>query len=303
VFSLDSVDIAILKVLEENCRASYQEMSRKFGMSANAVKKRVKKLVETGIIHGFVVYLSPAMADVEVFFTVVEIEQTKKQENVLDLIIEDSHVFSAGSLSDGTCLAFAEYEGSENEEKLRQMLQEIDGIKIVEIHKLLLNMGKKVEFKPLHLRVLRCLLEDPRMPATEVASITGLTPRRVRKIIGQLVEGQGVSFATRINLNAGPGVVYYVQLICDETEATHDDVDSWLEKEFSGHYFGSYISVSTPMMLSLFVIDHLREAELFTSRISQGSMIKSVKTIFPFPTRKDITLQRVKLEELLIANE
>ena len=103
---------------------------------------------------------------------------------------------------------------------------------------------------------------------------------------------------TRLNLNAGPGVIYYAQIHWDETKS-HHDVEKWLEKEFPGQYFDSHISASAPMMLSLFVIDHLREAETMSRSISKGPLIRSVKTIFPFPTKKNIRLQRLRLEELL----
>jgi DNA-binding Lrp family transcriptional regulator len=299
VFSLDSVDIGILRALGENCRASYQEMGRNLGMTANAVKKRVNKLVESGTIHSFVAYLSLAMADVEAYLAIVNTEGLKSEEKVLNAIVEDPHVFSTGRLSDGTCIVFAEYKGSANEAQFEHFLQEIDDITGVEIHKLRSPRGKKVHFKPLHLRVLRCLIEDPRMPATEVANRTGLTPRRVRSIITELVEGGGLNFVARLNLNAGPGVIYYAQIIWNESKATHTEMEYWLDKEFAGQYFDSHISASAPMMLSLFVVNHLRDAELLSRKISQGPMIESVKTIFPFPTKKNVRLQRVKLEELL----
>ena len=296
---MDSIDIGILRALGENCRVSYQEMSRTLGMTANAVKKRVNKLVESGTIHSFVVYLSLAMADVEVYLAIVTTEGMKREENVLKIIVEDPHVFSAGRLSDGTCIVFAEYEGSENEIKFEHFLQDIEGVTRVDIHKLRSPRGMKVEFKPLQLRVLNCLIENPRMPATEVADKTGLTPRRVRRTINQLIEGGGLNFVARLNLNAGPGVIYYAQIVWDESKVTHTELEYWLDKEFAGQYFDSHISASSSMMLSLFVVEHLREAEPLSRKISQGSMIKSVKTIFPFPTKKNVRLQRLKLEELL----
>lgn len=296
---MDSVDIGILRALGENCRASYQEMGRELGMTANAVKKRVKRLVDSGTIHSFVVYLSPAMADLEILLAIVNTEGVRSEERILDVIVENSHVFSTGRLSDGNCIVFAEYEGSDNEIKLEHFLQKIDGVTGIEIHKLLSPRGKKVEFKPLELRVLKCLVEDPRMPATEVADMTGLTPRRVRRIIKQLIEGGGLNFVARLNLNAGPGVIYYAQIIWDESKATHTEMEYWLEKEFVGQYFDSHISASAPMMLSLFVINHLRDAEPLSRRISKTSMIESVKTIFPFPTKKNVRLQRLMLEKML----
>ncbi len=296
---MDSVDIGILRALGQNCRASYQEMGQNLGMTANAVKKRVNRLIDSGTIHSFVVYLSPAMADIEEYLAIIKIEGMKNEERVLNTIVEDPHVISTGSLSDGTCIVYAEYEGFESEREFENFLKAIKGITEVEIHRLISNPGSKVDFKPLEFRVLNWLFQDPRMPATEVAAITGLTPRRVRRIITRLVESGGLQFGTRLNLNTGPGVTYYAQIIWDDSQATHTEIEYWLDKKFPGKYFDSAISATSPMMLSLFVVDQLRQAEILSREICLGSMIKSVRSIFPYPTKKNVRLKRIKLEELL----
>ncbi|MGY5879769.1 MAG: winged helix-turn-helix transcriptional regulator [Candidatus Thorarchaeota archaeon] len=296
---MDSTDIRILRALGENCRTSYQEMGRELGMTANAVKKRVKKLVAEGTIHDFLLYLSPAMAEVEIYLAIVNTEGLKSQERVLNDIVEYPNIYSTGRLSDGTCIVFGEYYSSESQAKFETLLLGIDGIIGVEVHQLQVPQGKKVDLKPLQLRVLRCLFEDPRMPVADIASKTSLTPRRVRRIISQLIEGGGVRFVARINPNAGSGVIYYAILIWDESKTTLTEVEYWVEKEFSGQYYDSYISASAPMMLCLFVVSHLRDAELLSERISHESMIQSIKTIIPFPTKKNVRLQRLKLEQLL----
>ncbi|MHA1137115.1 MAG: winged helix-turn-helix transcriptional regulator [Candidatus Thorarchaeota archaeon] len=296
---MDSTDIGILRALGENCRASYQEMGRSLGMTANAIKKRVNKLVDNGTIHSFVVYLSFAMIDAESYLAILTPEGTNKEDEILAQIVKNPHVFSTGSLSDGTCIVFAEYEGANGKSDFEQFLNSLNNVAHFELHTERAPKGNKVEFKPLQIRVLNSLVEDPRAAATEIAEKTGLTPRRVRKIIQQLLESGGVNFVTRLNLNAGSGVIYYAQIRWDESQGDHHTVENWLEKNFSGQYFDSHISATSPMMLSLFVVDHLRDAESMSRSVCQGSMIESVKTIFPFPTKKNVRLQKLRLEELL----
>ncbi|MGY5858810.1 MAG: winged helix-turn-helix transcriptional regulator [Candidatus Thorarchaeota archaeon] len=296
---MDSTDIGILRALGENCRASYQEMGRDLGMSANAIKKRVNKLIDNGTVHSFVVYLSFAMIDAESFLAILTPEVSNREEEILKQIVKNPHVFSTGLLSDGTCIIFAEYEGESGKSDFKQFLNSLNDVAHFELHNERSPKGNKVEFRPLQIRVLNSLVEDPRAPATAIAEKTGLTPRRVRKIIQQLIDGEGVKFVTRLNLNAGSGVIYYAQIRWDESQGDHNDVENWLEKNFSGQYFDSHISASAPMMLSLFVIDHFRDAESMSRSVCQCPMIDTVKTIFPFPTKKNIRLQRLRLEELL----
>lgn len=299
MLELDSVDIEILRALGANCRASYQEMSRDLGMTANAVKKRVTKLVESGTIHSFVVYLSFAMADVAAFLAIVSPEGTQTDEALVTQIAQNPHVYSVGQLSDGTCIVFAEYQGASGHVQLDSFLAGLSGIRQYEIHSLRTPRGNMVEFSPLQIRVLKSLIDDPRMPATEIAEQTGLTPRRVRRILAKLQEGGGLNFVARLNLNAGPGVIYYAQIVYDEAKTDHEGVKTWLNKEFTGIYFDSHCSETAPMMLSLFVVDHLRQAEPLSRRIEDSPLIKSVRTIFPFPTKKNVRLQRKLLEEML----
>lgn len=49
----DDIDRKILACLVENARASFGEIGGRVGLSAPAVKRRVDRLVDTGVIRGF----------------------------------------------------------------------------------------------------------------------------------------------------------------------------------------------------------------------------------------------------------
>jgi DNA-binding Lrp family transcriptional regulator len=53
----DEIDRKILASLGENARASYAEIGTAVGLSAPAVKRRVDRLVASGVIRGFTVVL------------------------------------------------------------------------------------------------------------------------------------------------------------------------------------------------------------------------------------------------------
>lgn len=50
--SLDAIDVRILRLLEANGRASYEEIARHVHLSANAVRGRILGLTKRGIIRG-----------------------------------------------------------------------------------------------------------------------------------------------------------------------------------------------------------------------------------------------------------
>jgi Lrp/AsnC family transcriptional regulator, regulator for asnA, asnC and gidA len=56
---LDDVDIQILALLEGDARLSARAISRRIGMSANAVSERIERLQQRGVIAGFHAHIDP----------------------------------------------------------------------------------------------------------------------------------------------------------------------------------------------------------------------------------------------------
>ena len=57
--SLDKFDISILNCLSENSRVSYADLSEKIGLSRDAIKYRINKLIEKKIITDFSISVNP----------------------------------------------------------------------------------------------------------------------------------------------------------------------------------------------------------------------------------------------------
>jgi Lrp/AsnC family leucine-responsive transcriptional regulator len=50
---LDDIDLLLLREVQENARTSYTELGRRVGLTAPAVADRLRRLEETGVIHGY----------------------------------------------------------------------------------------------------------------------------------------------------------------------------------------------------------------------------------------------------------
>jgi DNA-binding Lrp family transcriptional regulator len=55
--AMDEIDEKLINLLKENSRASYIELAEKVGLSEAAVRRRVKILVEKGIIKKFTIQI------------------------------------------------------------------------------------------------------------------------------------------------------------------------------------------------------------------------------------------------------
>jgi Lrp/AsnC family transcriptional regulator, regulator for asnA, asnC and gidA len=56
---LDSVDIAIIRALQKNARASFAEIAKNCNVSIDTISKRFKKIENTGVARGTTVLLNP----------------------------------------------------------------------------------------------------------------------------------------------------------------------------------------------------------------------------------------------------
>jgi Lrp/AsnC family leucine-responsive transcriptional regulator len=58
-FKLDTVDMRILRVLQANGRATYDEVAAAVSLSPSATLRRVKRLEDAGVIAGYVALVKP----------------------------------------------------------------------------------------------------------------------------------------------------------------------------------------------------------------------------------------------------
>jgi DNA-binding Lrp family transcriptional regulator len=315
VKGLDPFDKKILWELHHNCRISYQNLSRKLGISANAVKKRVKKLSDIGVIDSFTVILSPAMIGAEVLYAFVYTDGSENEKEFITTIGNNPLVFNVGFAVSGVGRVYnvyAQYTSSQDLSEIGRFLRQLHGVTQVEVHPLLPTADTKTkhippsgeisainEFSKLHLRVLSVLVDDARIPISEIAARTNLTARRVRKIIQELLESGAVMFSVRWNLSAGGYDQFIIRIELDEKTINSLNLAVWLEEQFPREFWVVYHSASAPIVFATFVVLNLQEAEQISRRIKQTPFVKSTTLLVRFSETKFPWLGEIKLKELL----
>jgi Lrp/AsnC family transcriptional regulator for asnA, asnC and gidA len=83
---IDSTDIRILKILQEDSHISYRRLAKKMGISGVMASARVKNLEERGFIEGYIPLLDPAKLGYDlttVIFIQIEGDYLKNLANEL----------------------------------------------------------------------------------------------------------------------------------------------------------------------------------------------------------------------------
>lgn len=296
---IDSLDKAILNELGANCRTSYQTIADKTGISATAVKKRVEKLVDSGVIVQFIVELNLAMIDAEFYVALIQTDASIVEEEFIEVLGSNAMICEVGALSGGMYIAFGSYIGSEGLAEIGKFLRTLESVREVEIHTLLFPKGKKVHLKKLHLRILGHLLNDPRTPVTKIAKDTGLAARTVSRAIDEILESQAVRLSIRWNLNAADSITFLSKITWDEERIDVDSMMNWLRNQFPVEFWEPLIAADAPVMFPAFVVDTLRDVERIMDKLQQAEFVKSAVTLIGKPSKSYFDLRRYHLEKML----
>jgi DNA-binding Lrp family transcriptional regulator len=300
VFAVDSIDRGIILDLSRDCRTTLHSLSRKYGLSSNAIRKRVDKLVKAGVIKKFLIQLSRAMADTEQLFALLYTDKSIDDDSLAEMVFEHPLVARVHFDSYGACIVSGEYSGMKQLAEIGGFLRGVKSVDRVEIHTLPTSRGRKVELTNLQMRVLVPLIHDPRMPVTDIAKETKLTARRVRRTLRELYDGGGVEFTASLVLSAAETTFLAFRIQWDPKEIEAEEIDSRIKREFPNEYLWSSFSAVEPLLWSDFMVEHPREAERIAGKLRSIPSLVIDSTLIVFPPKKSRHLREQKLRELLL---
>jgi Lrp/AsnC family leucine-responsive transcriptional regulator len=296
---MDELDKRVLTDIQNNCRMSYQELSRKYKISANAIRRRILNLEESGVIDGYSIILSPAMTNTEYVFGLLSTDGFRDEVEMVDEIGSSKNVIAAAAYTDGTYALVFEYHDSRELQEVSSFLRRIKGVEEAELHNIVGDLGEKMKLSKTHLRVLKPLFEDPRLPIIEVAKRAGLTARRARRLIKELEEGGGLKFVALVELGAASSVPFITRIQWDEKNHDCSEVLEWIMKEYTIQHWEHYVSASDPVFYVLFVADNLTELTEVVRGIRQNKMVTHVKSMIGTYHKYFSSYRHEKLRQLV----
>ena len=273
---MDSIDKGILKELSENCRITYRELALKFNISSSAIKKRVKKLEDTGIITRYRLQITAEMAGINLLFGMLTTDGSQDEAEFVNTLGANDKIIAAASYTGGNYALIAEFRDSQDLWEIGAFLRTLDCVHHIETHQLLGPSGHKMEFSKLHLRILKTLSKDPRMSIVDIAEKSRLTARRVRKLVNEIIEGKAIKFSAFVELGAAGSVPFLMRMTWDERATDHHTILTWLEETFAQNIWETYISVEAPIIISLLSAETLTEVDTIARATRRHKNIPTV---------------------------
>jgi DNA-binding Lrp family transcriptional regulator len=274
---LDPIDKGILHDLGRNCRITYEELARKHGISANAIRKRVLRLQETEVIAGYDVTLSPAMIGSEFVFGLLTTNGSQDEVELVETIGSHPGIIAASSYTDGIYALIGEYTETAELMEISTFLRTLDSVEQVELHTILQEKGGTADLNTLHLRVLHCLVDDPRMSIVDIAKNTGLTARRVRRVLQEIEETGSVRHTALLELGAASDIPFIAWFTYDTKEKGPKEFEDWLWENYEQPLWQVFVSVSEPVVGALFAVDNLSDLDKIVRDIRSANFVKTTK--------------------------
>lgn len=296
---MDELDMKILGALASNCRISYQELSRRFGISANAIRRRVLNLEESGEIGGYDLVLSPAMIGVSNILGLLTADGSRDEVEVMDEIGSHGGVTASAAYSNGIYALVGEYTTNEELLDLTSFFRKIESIEKTEVHQTIGSIGTRMELSRMHLRVLKPLLHEPRLSVVEVSKKSGLTARRVRRLLNQLEESGAVRFQALFELGAANSIPFLARVTWDERIANYQEIWDWIAKTYPLSHWQTFVSATEPVLYSLIATESLVEVNDITRALRKYEKIHSVKALISKYHKFYLSTTRMKLVEMI----
>src|SRR5438093_5073537 len=196
---VDETDLKIISMLSKDCRESFMSIGSAVGMTSKSVKARVDTMLSTGVIEEFVVKVNPVALGYGLSCMLIVREHTENTNDIvnrLNLLGDvSSHTKCLGGIS-AFCLAIKEG----NEEKLKLLF---DSLKLATVHIMFTSklssssrsdLRNKHELSDTDLRVIKCLLSNPRMDLNEIGRKTSMSAKTVNRRLTKMRDNNVLKF-------------------------------------------------------------------------------------------------------------
>ena len=185
--SLDDIDLKIIIHLSRNCRTSFRALSTLIGISPNAVKARIDRIMSSKMIEKFAISVNPViLGHSKLCFLIIKyskLEEVDEINNIIRKLDLFGHtLIHAKPL--GATLIFIITMNGDLEKKMDVVA---DMLKPAIVESKLTNLSPvSTNMSISDYKIIDCLLSDPKMDLNIIGEKTSLSSRTVGRRIEKL---------------------------------------------------------------------------------------------------------------------
>ncbi|HEX9319427.1 MAG TPA: AsnC family transcriptional regulator [Nitrososphaeraceae archaeon] len=172
-----------MKLLSRDSRTPYRNIASEVGIMPSAVKERINKMVTNSAIRSFVLFVNPVILgyEKECILTIRYIDKTIKEQEMLNKISLLGDVLAYISSLDRTANFI--------------LSSKVEGI-FAKYSPVTMKVYRS------DLKIMKCLLSDPKMSIENIAKATLLSPKTVARRLEKMRENHVLQFSVVTNLSS-----------------------------------------------------------------------------------------------------
>lgn len=202
---LDKIDIEILSLLSRDCRLSNIKIGSNIGLTKNSVKTRIKRMISLGIFQ-YIVDVNPIIFGYKMNFFFI-IKHTKADKDIIRLLHQSGVLLCEAQSADGLYV-FSLALKEEDEQKIRKLINFLDDA-LIEYFSLNQSNRYNIDLKEYELKIIKCLMVNPKIIIKNIAEITSVSSKTVNRIINKFRETQVLRFSIVSNPNYIKGYIEF----------------------------------------------------------------------------------------------
>jgi DNA-binding Lrp family transcriptional regulator len=302
---MDEVDWLIIDELDKNCRISYRELAKRVGLSTTATMNRVVAMQDDGTIVQYVVLPSSAMIGAQGYIALIHTDASEDSEEFMEAIValpETIIVAELATTKGRSYVTTGQWIGAQRLQEIGRFFREPEAVGEVELHptrRTLVSSGSMMELTKHHLLVLRALNTNARKPINEISEETGLTRRRVRKILWSLMESGAFRFIIRLNLTTKRMTEVIVRIRYNDHGSSLHWYEELRQSGDLGALFDMFYSITDPIAFAWFFVDDIQGVNRLSKEIAKKSFVVSSTPLVLHSMKKSPWLAQIKLEEMI----
>ena len=196
---LDEKDLKIIKIFSKDCRESFMSIGSAIDMTSKSVKARVYRMISAGVIEKFVVKVNPVALGYGMGCILIVREHTANTDDIVNRLNLLGDVSIHHRCMEGIsafCLAIK--EGHEDKLKLLHDSLKPASVRVMFPSKLS-SLPSSItsnehELSETDLRIIKCLLSNPRMDMNDIARKTSISVRTANRRLTRLKDDNVLKF-------------------------------------------------------------------------------------------------------------
>jgi len=273
---MDRTDVSLCLALMADSRTPYHELASKFGLSINAVHKRIAAMMKMGIIRTFTAH--PSLVSLGIVPVWVYGRSEAEHPGDLHKILStDDHTYWVANSGGGFVYVGGYLRDISELEKYVAFVKGLGQISDPTVG-IIPSSGRrpKESLRPLDFQILSSLMKDSRKPVTDVAADVNASAKTIHRRLEWMMEKQLADFTIEWYPDASNDIIS----LCHVQATHHFDRQKVLEslrEKFSQNILVEILFSNIPNAAAIFMwTNSMKQMEDLRERIGEAEEVKSV---------------------------